>query len=51
VGFLGGLFIILVGDLLLWVSVRRNAKAAKEGDPRARERIDRWKRWQKKWAN
>lgn len=50
VGFLGGLFIILLGDLFRWLSTQRNGKAAKAGDAEARAKIDRWKRWQKRWA-
>jgi hypothetical protein len=50
VGFLGGMFIILLGDLLHWVSTKRNGEAAEAGDAQARARIDHWKRWQKKWT-
>ena len=50
VGFLGGMVIILLGDLLYRVSTKRNGEAAKAGDAQAQARIDRWKRWQKKWT-
>ena len=50
VGFLGGICIIMVGDLLYWASTRRNGAAARAGDARARARIDHWKRWQKEWT-
>ena len=50
VGFFGGLFIILLGDLFHWLSTQRNGGAAKAGDTEAQARIDHWKRWQKKWA-
>ena len=50
VGFLGPICIILVGDLLYWMSTRRNGAAAEAGDARAQARIDHWKRWQKKWT-
>ena len=50
VGFLGGMFVILVGDVLHRVSVKRNGDAAEAGDVQAQARIDHWKRWQKKWT-
>jgi hypothetical protein len=50
VGLLGGLFVIVLGELLCWVSTKRNGEAAKVGDAKALARIDRWKRWQKKWS-
>ena len=50
VALLGGLFVILVGNLLYWISFKRNGAAAKAGDATARAKIDRWKRWQKKWT-
>jgi hypothetical protein len=50
VGFVGGFFIILLGDLFHWFSARRNGDAANAGDVEARARIDRWRRWQKKWT-
>ena len=49
VAFLGGLFVILVGNLLYWISFKRNGSAAKAGDAKALAKVDRWKRWQKKW--
>jgi hypothetical protein len=50
VGFLGGMCILVLGDLLCFLSTRRNGEAAHAGDARAQARIDRWKRWQKKWT-
>lgn len=50
VGFLGGMLIILLGDLLYWVSMKRHGEAAQAGDAQAQAKIDRWKRWQKKWT-
>jgi len=50
VAFLGGLFVILVGNLLYWISFKRNGAAAKAGDAKARAKVDRWKKWQKKWT-
>lgn len=50
VGFLGGMCIILLGDLLCWLSTKRNGEAALAGDSEAQRRIDHWKRWQKKWT-
>jgi hypothetical protein len=50
VAFLGGLFVILVGNMLYRVSKRRNGEAADAGDTEARARVDRWKKWQKKWT-
>ena len=50
VAFLGGLSVILVGNLLYWISFKRNGSAAKAGDAKALAKVDRWKRWQKKWT-
>lgn len=50
VGFLGGICIILLGDLLYWLSTRRHGEAARAGDANAQAKIDHWKRWQKKWT-
>ena len=50
VGFLAGMCVVLVGDLLCWLSTRRNRQAAHAGDAGAQARIDHWKRWQKKWT-
>ena len=50
VGFVGGMFIILLGDLLRRVSTKRNGEAAGAGDVQAQAKIDHWKRWQKQWT-
>lgn len=50
VAFLGGLFVVLLGNVLYAVSQRRNGEAADAGDAAARARVDRWKTWQKKWT-
>jgi hypothetical protein len=50
VAFLGGVFVILVGNVLYRVSQRRNGPAAAAGDAEARARVDRWKKWQKEWT-
>ena len=50
VAFLGGVFVILVGNMLYRVSQRRNGAAADAGDTEAQARLDRWKKWQKKWT-
>ena len=47
---LRGVFIILFGDLCRWVSLRRNGHAAKAGDAKAQEKIERWKKWEKEWT-
>jgi membrane protein YqaA with SNARE-associated domain len=50
VAFLGGLIVVLLGNVFYGVSQRRNGKAADAGDAAARARVDRWKKWQKKWT-
>lgn len=50
VAVLGGLFVVLVGNFFYRVSQRRNGEAADAGDIEARARVDRWKKWQKKWT-
>ena len=50
VAVLGGLFVVLVGNVFYRASQRRNGEAAAAGDIEARARVDRWKKWQKKWT-
>lgn len=50
VGFLGGLFVVWAGSVLVGLATRRYGAKALAGDAVAQAKIDGWKRWQKKWT-